>query len=457
MSSAPSSAAPLSSGLRTSAEASDQKIANLLRWLEQGGARFPKLRVVRQENGERSVLTVADVASGEAVLQIPRSHLLTQQLARSSDIGRLIQSHVNPDNEELYLASFLLQEKHRPDSFWKPYVDSLPEAFPHLPLFFSEEERALLEGSFVQTLLAFQVQSLGQEYALLCQKVPGYERFSLDDFVWARLSVSSRTFGLQVGGLQGRCLVPLADMLNHRRPPDVLWDTSEDGQFFVMTAQNAVATGMEIHDSYGAKSNDLLLLHFGFVAENNEQDEVFLSLGLPEGTALASGKQKLLGLSSPTARQPFKVPLQYEHASTQRMFSFLRVACAAPLELPRLAPRLLSGLGSIKPLGVANEERVLRALGAACEARLAAFDTSFEEDERLLREGALSLNARSCVLMRREEKRMLHAWLELTRTGLSLLRMPRAELERLAALPASPWGPFDRYVREAVLELVRRA
>jgi histone-lysine N-methyltransferase SETD3 len=451
------SAAPPPSGPRTSAEASDQKLAALLRWLEDGGARLPKLHVVRQENGERSVLAQADIAAGEAVLQVPRSHLLTLEVAKSSEIGRLLQSHVNPDNEEFYLASFLLQEKHRPDSFWKPYVDSLPEAFPHVPLFFNESERALLEGSFLLTLLEFQGYTLRQDHALLCQKVPGYERFSAEEFSWARLSVSSRNFFLKVGGLQGRALVPLADMLNHRRPPDVLWDTSKDGQFFVMTAQNAVATGLEIHDSYGAKSNDLLLLHFGFVAENNEQDEVFLSLGLPEGTALASGKQKLLGLSSPTARQPFKVPLQYEHASTQRMFSFLRVACAAPLELPRLAPRLLSGLGSIKPLGVANEERVLRALGAACEARLAAFDTSLEEDERLLREGTLSLNARSCVLMRREEKRMLHAWLELTRTGLSLLRMPRAELERLAALPASPWGPFDRYVREAVLELVRRA
>lgn len=454
---APPSATPPPSELRTSPEDSDQKLATLLRWLEDGGARLPKLHIARQENGERSVLARSDIASGEAVLQVPRSHLITLEVARSSDIGRLIQSHINPDNEEIYLASFLLQEKVRPDSFWKPYVDTLPEAFPHVPLFFGDSERALLKGSFLLTLLEFQGYTLRQDHALLCQKVPGYERFSLEEFAWARLSVSSRNFGLKVGGLQGRALVPLADMLNHRRPPDVLWDTSADGQFFVMTAQNAVASGLEIHDSYGAKSNDLLLLHFGFVASDNEQDELFLSLGLPEGTAMASAKQKLLGLSSPTARQPFKVPLQLEHASTQRMFSFLRVACAAPLELPRLAPRLLTGLGSIKPLGVANEERVLRALGAACEARLAAFDTSLDEDERLLREETLSYNARSCVLLRREEKRMLRAWSELTRTGLELLRMPRAELERLAALPQSPWGWFDRYVREAVLELVRRA
>lgn len=62
---------------------------------------------------------------------------------------------------------------------------------------------------------------------------------------------------------------------------------------------------------------------------------------------------------------------------------------------------------------------------------------------------------RSCVLMRREEKRLLRAWLELTRTGLSLLRTPRAELERLAERSGSPWGWFDRDVREAVLEFVR--
>src|SRR6218665_91419 len=455
--SAPSSTSPTPSDLRTSAETSEQKLSNLLRWLEAGGAPFPKLRVVRQGNGERAVVAQVDIAPGEVVLQVPLSHMLTLELARTSEIGRRIQSELNPDNEDLYLASFLLQERHQEGSFWKPFLDSLPEAFPHLPLFYGETERAHLKGWLELTLLEFQAQSLQNDYQQLREKVPGYERFTLDEFVWARLSVSSRLFGVKKGGLLGPCLVPLADMLNHRRPPDVLWETSEDGRFFEMTAQNAVAAGDEVHDSYGAKSNDLMLLHFGFVTERNEQDEIFLSLCIPEGDALAAMKQSLLALPSPTTPRPFKVPRKLDHASSQLMFSFLRIAHATPEEIMILANRLIGGAKTIDPLGVANEERVLRALAAACEARLAGFDTSFEEDERLLREDTLAPNARNCVLRRREEKRLLRDYLGLAQTGQALLRLPREEFERQSASPPTPWDWFDGYARQALLELVRRA
>lgn len=432
----------------------DPKVAHLLRWLEEGGARFPKLRITVQENGERAVIAREPITTGETVVTLPKSHLITQTLARGSELGRLLQSEVNPDNEEMYLALFLLEEKHKPDSFWRPYIDSLPESFPHLPLFFDEQEQALLQGSFLMQLLVFQAQSFQQEYALLCQKVPGFSRYTAQEFVWARLSVSSRVFGLKVGGLLGQCLVPLADMFNHRRPPDVLWSTSEDGETFEMTAMNAVAPGLEVHDSYGAKSNDLMLLHYGFLPENNEEDEVFLLFGIPEGDVLAAGKQQMLGLSSPTAKRPFKVPRKYEHPMTRWMFSFLRVALAAPTDLPQLAAKVSGGLQTLGPLGVDNEERVLSTLGAVCEARLAAFGIPLEEDERLLREAALTPNARNCIRLRRAEKRLLHAYLDLTRTCLPLLRKPRAELDALAGGSESPWGWFDGYVRSTVLELV---
>jgi len=92
----------------------------------------------------------------------------------------------------------------------------------------------------------------------------------------------------------------------------------------------------------------------------------------------------------------------------------------------------------------------------ACEERLNAFPTSLEEDERLLREGPLSPNERSCVLMRRQEKRLLRDYLELTRTGRALLRQPREEVEQLAARSDTPWGWFDGYVRKDLLGLLRR-
>ncbi|MFY0576861.1 SETD3 family histone-lysine N-methyltransferase [Cystobacter fuscus] len=132
------------------------------------------------------------------------------------------------------------------------------------------------------------------------------------------------------------------------------------------------------------------------------------------------------------------------------------MAHTSPDEFLALSNRLLSGPKTIAPVSVACEERVLGTLAAACEERLKAFPTTLEEDERLLREGPLSPNERSCVLLRRQEKRLLRDYLELTRAGRALLRQPRAEVEALAARADSPWGWFDGYVRNDLLGLLRQ-
>ncbi|WP_043434171.1 SET domain-containing histone-lysine N-methyltransferase [Cystobacter fuscus] len=438
----------------TAASSSNQKLSNLLRWLEEGGARFPKLQLVRREDGERAVLAQAPISAGETVLQVPRTHMLTLELARESDIGRAIAEGLDPDNEDLYLASFLLQEKHREGSFWKPYIDSLPESYSQMPLFYGSEEHALLKGCFALTLLTHQAQSLREDYLSLCQNVPGYERFTPGEFVWARLSVSSRLFSLKKGGFLGQTLVPMADMLNHRRPPDVLWETTEDGESFVMKANNAVAAGDEVHDSYGAKSNDLMLLHFGFVTDDNEHDEAFLGLRILDGDPLAATKQMLLMLPSPTAARPFKISRPYVHTTTRMAFSFLRIAAAVPNDIEDISSRVMSGERALGPLSVENEENVLELLAATCQARLSIFPTSLAQDEELLRGESLSPNARNCVLVRRAEKQLIEDYLEMTRVCLKLLRTPREEVERLAALSDSPWGWFDAYVRTDLLQLI---
>jgi histone-lysine N-methyltransferase SETD3 len=397
-----------------------------------------------------------DITEGQEVLRIPRTHLITPELARQSDIGRRLAAQAGPDHDDfddfLYLSSWLLQEKHRgEDSFWKPFVDTQPQAYPHLPLFFGEHERALLQGSQLPPRVELQAQSLQREYAELCLKVPGYERFTFDEFVWARLSCDSRLFALKTGGLQGMCMAPLADMFNHREPPDVLWSSSPDGQCFLMTARRAVVAGAQVHTSYGGKSNDLLLRHFGFMTDDLTHDEVHFSLDLK---ALADVKQRLFSPAPGEDCPPVRLSRVYEHPANRSLFSLLRIACSTPEEFQEAAQR--PGLQGLEPLSVTSEEEVLRTVGAACEERLAAFPQSLAEDERLLREERLSPNARNCVRFRRAEKQLLQDYLDMTRTGRALLRTPREEVERLAGRAGRPWGWFDAYIRQDILGLLRR-
>lgn len=395
-----------------------------LEWLEQAGASFPKLRLGHLEGGERGIFARADIAPGEEVLRVPRPYLLTLERARASDIGRLIEVHAPETSEDSYMAAFLLRERERKDSFWKPYLDLLPTAFPHLPLLFDERELSHLKGSFMPREIARWRELLLGKYAALCERVPGFSRFTPDAFLWAQFTLISRSFGLTLDGQFVRCLVPLGDMLNHHPSPEVTWEASEDGSAFVLVALKAVPAGEELHISYGLKPNYRLLLNYGFVPEHNPDDELVLYLGIPEEDPWAAEKRELLALSSPTSRHRFEVPLHYDHASTAMMFSFLRVACATTAELAPLtiAASLNEGLGPVPPLSVDTEERVFLMLAEHCDARLAGFETTLEEDEQLLREEELPRNVRNCLLLRRGEKKLLHAYAGLAWTFLSMLR-----------------------------------
>jgi histone-lysine N-methyltransferase SETD3 len=386
----------------------DPKIAHLLHWLEQGGASFPKIHVVSLGGGERGIFARTDIAAEEPILRVSRQYFITAETARASDMGRALEAHAKLDKDVSYLLPFLLQERERGErSPWKPQLDVLPRSFPTHPYFFQEEELALLKGSFLRELVDIQRRSLAAEHASLCERVPGFDRFSLDDFAWAHFSVVSRTFGVKQDGRQVECQVPLADMINDGRPYTVKWGLSEDGQYFEMKALGEIPAGTELQTSYGAKSNLTLMLYYGFVHENNVDNEVSFALGVPSETPLAEQRRRLLGLTEPSERKRFQLTLNFQPAVMDELFFFLRVLHTDAEDLARLqaAPdaRAKAG-GFMNPI---NMMKVAPAFAALCKGLLAGYETSLEEDERLLQQGGLSLNARNCILLRRGEKRIL--------------------------------------------------
>ena len=62
------------------------------------------------------------------------------------------------------------------------------------------------------------------EYENIVRAFPEFTKFSHRDFVWARLAVITRIFGLEINGVQTDGLVPMADMLNHKRPRGMRYD-----------------------------------------------------------------------------------------------------------------------------------------------------------------------------------------------------------------------------------------
>ncbi|WP_224367571.1 SET domain-containing histone-lysine N-methyltransferase [Hyalangium versicolor] len=389
--------------------AADAAVTHLIRWLEQGGAVIsPKMHVVDSGNGHRGVFASEDIAQDEVLLRIPRRRLVTVADARSSDLGRIIEAHTGFQDPNLYMTAFLLGEKERGEaSAWKPFLDIQPQSFPTHPFYFQERELSLLKGSLVVELIAAQRRALEEDYSHLCRKVPGFERFTFAQFLWAHVAVLTRIFGGKVKETKVHCLAPFVDMLNDGIPANAGWGWSEDGEFFEVTADSAIPRGKELRDSYGAHSNAHLLRHYGFVHEHNPNNEVMVPLEISQTDPLVGEKRALLGLTDLSARHFFSLPFKPDAARIIELFSELRILQAGPEELALLKEAPDARIRAKVPLSPSNEAQVLLTLSSACAARLALYETSVEEDTRLLQDPNLPWNDRNCILLRRGEKQCL--------------------------------------------------
>jgi len=174
-------------------------------WLLSSGSKFPSIYLKHFPEGYRGVAALRTIKKDETILYVPRSHLLTIDVAKQSDIGTLIaKSGIELDDTQSYIAAFILQEREKcvigGKSFWKPFLDILPSEFDSIPLFFNEKELQEMQGSLILPKFKGRQKSLKEEYENLVNAIDGFGRFSYEDFVWARLCVLTRTFIIEING-----------------------------------------------------------------------------------------------------------------------------------------------------------------------------------------------------------------------------------------------------------------
>lgn len=58
------------------------------------------------------------------------------EVAKQSPMGRaLVRSGAELLGQQTYIACYLLKEREDPQSFWRPYIDTLPQSFDNVPIF----------------------------------------------------------------------------------------------------------------------------------------------------------------------------------------------------------------------------------------------------------------------------------------------------------------------------------
>ncbi|WFD23054.1 hypothetical protein MEQU1_001738 [Malassezia equina] len=97
---------------------------------------------------------------------------------------------------------------------------------------------------------------------------------------WADTAYASRSFPPMVGGWPADdepILIPGFDALNHKRGEPVTW-SFESPDMAVFTTRQEYNSHEQVFNNYGAKSNEELLMTYGFIEPGGPDDVLVLAL-----------------------------------------------------------------------------------------------------------------------------------------------------------------------------------
>ena len=263
-------------------------------WMKSLGSKFNKITLKCFAPDYRGIIATKPISANEVIISIPRNGIITVKMAKETNIGKkIIESNTSliyPNNS--LLSVYVLLEKANPKTKWKHFIESLPKSMSNFPLFFIKKERALLTGSpFLGTFINQQIAKVDQlrddikkDYKAICNVAPEFEEIAnLEDFMRTRVLVNSRIFGLRIDNEPNDSIVPYADMFNYKYKSKMThWAFNEESNSFIVKAQEFIQEGSEIFVYYGNKPNHSFFQFYGFVVENNENDEVCIKTsGIP--------------------------------------------------------------------------------------------------------------------------------------------------------------------------------
>lgn len=413
-----------------------------VKWLLDNGARFPGLELREYEAEVRGVHAKEELEGDQVVVEIPLKCLITVEMGKGTEIGKAVVASDLPLDapKHIFLMLFVLTDRHNPTSFFKPYYDILPSSLSNMPIFWTQNELAYLQGSYLLTQIDERKRAIEADYAAIADVAPSLPSVcSVEDFKWARMCVCSRNFGLEVNRVRTAALVPYADMLNHYRPRETKWAFDNGRQAFTITTLQRIAPGAQVFDSYGQKCNHRFLLNYGFAVENNREadgfcpNEVPLDFALRETDPLYSRKLPCWSRDGQSKVKRLRLCVA-DNENMRAAFSLLRVMVANEEELVRmLGPGNMfkTARDITYPVSLRNEERVLQTLLAKLTDALSAYPTRLEDDQAALAcQDDPSLrpfsNRRHALIQVRGEKEVLSAFRALCATALTLLEVSDA-------------------------------
>ena len=409
----------------------------LMQWLKENGVDLSSV-VLRDQGDERGLVTKTVIAKNQVILHIPISVVLHSQLAQASVIGKSISGKIKPPiSDQSYLAAYMLSQHSALDSPWRCYLNTLPPTFKHIPSFFDEEQLNQLQGSPALERSLERRANLLHDYEVLCEATSQFDDYTLEEFMWARTAINSRSFSFRQGVHKLVAMVPLLDMCNHDHSPNAGWQGDESG--FTLRALKSVNASQELFISYGNKSNNRFYNGYGFVPEGSHGDTARINIHLDTASPHYDLHKKLLNGQS---QFEFEVTADWCD-QFKSLFKVLRV-----MQLIEESDSDIEKINQHQAIGLISEQNVIQNLKILVQQSIGLYPIVTEENITLP-EGSMSgtaaYNNRLIVL---REKRILNCVMAFCDEALKFLTQAVKGIELIA--PHSGLTMFQAYRNDSL-------
>lgn len=378
-------------------------------WLRDRGATVPPSIAISVDDGQgggRTIVTIDPMTEGQVVLELPLVCCLAAapgaQVRLTGAFPAFEEAGLDPADAALAVA--LAHERTLGDqSAWWAYVRCVGDPEATFPCLFAEGDLEALQSRPLAETFDAVDKALG--------KLAECTGMLKSELAAAMQLVRSRRFGYE----EGRYMLPLGDLCNHSFYPTCVWEKpTAERRSWRLVALKDLQPADSLTFSYCSDPNHLLLSTSGFIVPNNPFSRIMakpadLRRSLEAVSAEGSGAK-----AAPDFKAWRKAEIEKnlsdpdEDGAGVSMFLVGRQGAGTqwnPLWLNLCGLAIASGMEGEH--WSRREGGVQEYLGAVEKASWKLFETTAEEDRKLLESGDLTANRRMCVEFRLDQKAVL--------------------------------------------------
>lgn len=157
-------------------------IDNFLRWATQNGASFDGIQISRFHSYELGLVAARDFKEGELFVSVPRRMIMSMENVSATIAPILSQMPLIDSMQNVKLAFSLVVERLDPNSFWRPYIELLPEKYSTV-MYFSWAEMQELKGSSALPAALGQCKNIARQYAFIYKYLQNIAEAQCDTLV----------------------------------------------------------------------------------------------------------------------------------------------------------------------------------------------------------------------------------------------------------------------------------